>query len=160
MKSKALTNLWNEWLSTADKFLRVLHEQTVAITLRDIARVERLQPELEIFTREIKDIDTKALDIARRLAEEVGATPDSLRSLVSALDKSEGANVQLTANKVLATSQKIQDVVAKNRKLMESEMSYINGTLTLIAKAAVQEKGPYKTRKSSARQSILVDAAA
>jgi hypothetical protein len=160
MKSKTLVNLWTEWLATSEKFLRVLHEQTVAVTLRDVLRVERLQPDLEAFTKEIKEIDSKALYEAQRLAGELGVTVDSLRSLVSALDKSEGANVQLTANKVLASSQKIQEVIAKNRKLMESEMTYINGTLTLIAKAAVQEKGPYRTRKSAVRQSILVDAAA
>jgi ribonuclease HII len=160
MKSKALINYWTEWLSTSEKFLRILHEQTVAITLRDVARVERLQPDLEIYTKEIQKFDSKALSEAKRLAEELGATPNSLRSLVSVLDKSEGANLQLTANKVLATSQKIQEVISKNRKLMESEMTYINGTLTLIAKAATQEKGPYRTRKTTEKQPILVNAAA
>lgn len=159
MKTKKIMALWAEWQLAADKLLRVLHEQTVAVTLRDVDRVERLQPDLEAYTRQIREIDAQALSEAKRLAEDLGVPATGLRSLVLGLDKTEGQNLQATANKVLQISQKIQEVIAKNRKLMESEMTYINGTLTLIAKAAVTEKGPYRTRKST-RKSILVDAAA
>ena len=104
-------------------------------------------------------IDSKALTEAKWLADELGAPTPSLRGLVSVLEKAEAAQVQLTANKVLSASQNIQDVVGKNRKLFESEMTYINGTLTLIAKAAVVGKGPYRTRKNIS-VSVLVNAAA
>ena len=159
MKSRQLLTMWSEWLSISDKLLRSLHEQTVAVTLRDVSRVERLQPELDELTSEIRKIDAEALTEAKRLAEELGVSTPNLRGLVSALDKSEAAQVQQTANKILSASQNIQDVVSKNRKLFEAEMTYINGTLTLIAKAAVVGKGPYRTRKSNSN-SVLVDAAA
>ncbi len=159
MKSRTLQTLWSEWLSTSEKLLRCLHEQTVAVTLRDVPRVERLQPELDDLTEVIRKIDAKALSEAKRLAEELGSATLSLRGLVSVLDKTEAAQVQLTANKVLSASQNIQDVVAKNRKLFESEMTYINGTLTLIAKAAVAGKGPYRAKRGGS-MSVLVDAAA
>lgn len=159
MKSRTLLSLWTQWLQSSDKLLRCLHEQTVAVTLRDVARVERLQPELELYTDEVRSIDAQALAEAKRLAEELGALMPSLRGLVSVLDKEEAASVQMTANKVLSNSQKIQDVVNKNKRLFESEMTYINGTLTLIAKAAVAGKGPYKTRRA-VTESILLDAAA
>lgn len=159
MKSRQLQLLWSDWLSTSEKLLRSLHEQTVAVTLRDVPRVERLQPELDELTAMIRAIDTKAVTEATRLAEELGAPTLSLRSLVSVLEKTEAAQVQLTANKVLSASQNIQDVVRKNRKLFESEMTYINGTLTLIAKAAIAGKGPYRTRRTNST-SVLVDAAA
>ena len=159
MKSRQLQILWSDWLSTSEQLLRCLHEQTVAVTLRDVPRVERLQPELEQLTEMIRVTDSQALAEAKRLAEEMGASTLSLRGLVSVLEKTEAAQVQLTANKVLSASQNIQDVVFKNRKLFESEMTYINGTLTLIAKAAVSGKGPYRTRKNSST-SVLVDAAA
>ena len=159
MKSRQLLTMWSEWLSISDKLLRSLHEQTVAVTLRDVSRVERLQPELDELTSEIRKIDSEALAEAKRLAEELGVSTPNLRGLVSALDKSEAAQVQQTANKILSASQNIQDVVSKNRKLFEAEMTYINGTLTLIAKAAVVGKGPYRTRKSNSN-SVLVDAAA
>lgn len=159
MKSRQLLSLWSEWLSTSEMLLRSLHEQTVAVTLRDVPRVKRLQPELDEYTEQIRIIDASALAEAKRLAEELGAPMLSLRGLVTVLDKAEAAQVQLTANKVLSASQNIQDVVAKNRKLFEAEMTYINGTLTLIAKAAVAGKGPYRTRKNQS-MSVLVDAAA
>ena len=158
MKTRQLLTLWNEWLRTSEKLLLTLHEQTVAVTLRDIIRVERLQPELEMLTESIRKCDAAALDEARRLAEEHGTEPN-LRSLVLVLEKNEGAQVQATANKVMSASQNIQDVVSKNRKLMQSEMTYINGTLTLIAKAATTGRGPYRTRRSSSN-AVLVDAAA
>ncbi len=160
MKSRHLQSLWSEWLASSDSILRCLHEQTVAVTLRDVPRVERLQPDLDLMTTELRRIDALALAEAKRLAEELEAPTLSLRGLVSVLEKTEAAQVQLTANKVLSASQNIQDVVAKNRKLFESEMTYINGTLTLIAKAAVAGKGPYRTRAKSASMSVLVDAAA
>jgi hypothetical protein len=159
MKSRQLLSLWSDWLSTSERLLRCLHEQTVAVTLRDVPRVERLQPELDELTEMLRGIDVQALSEAKRLAEEQGASAPSLRGLVSVLEKTEAAQVQLTANKVLSASQNIQDVVSKNRKLFESEMTYINGTLTLIAKAAVSGKGPYRTRRSNST-SVLVDAAA
>ena len=159
MKSRQLLTLWSDWLSASERMLRGLHEQTVAVTLRDVSRMERLQPELDELTELIRIIDSKALTEAKRLAEEFGASTPSLRGLVSVLEKTEAAQVQLTANKVLSASQNIQDVVAKNRRLFESEMTYINGTLTLIAKAAVSGKGPYRTRKNNS-VSVLVDAAA
>ncbi len=159
MKSRQLLTLWSDWLTTSERLLRCLHEQTVAVTLRDVPRVERLQPELDDYTEMIRVTDSQALNEAKRLADELGASTLSLRGLVAVLDKTEAAQVQQTANKVLSASQNIQDVVYKNRKLFESEMTYINGTLTLIAKAAVTGKGPYKTRKNSST-SVLVDAAA
>ena len=159
MKSRQLLTLWSDWLSASERMLRGLHEQTVAVTLRDVSRMERLQPELDELTELIRIIDSKALTEAKRLAEEMGASTPSLRGLVSVLEKTEAAQVQLTANKVLSASQNIQDVVAKNRRLFESEMTYINGTLTLIAKAAVSGKGPYRMRKNNS-VSVLVDAAA
>lgn len=158
MKSKELINHWQQWLSTSDKLLRVLHEQTVAVTLRDVARVEKLQPSLEALMAEMRSIDEQALDTARRLAESLGAEPN-IRGLVAVLDKNEAQQVQQIANKVTSSAQNVSDVVKKNKKLFESEMTYINGTLTLIAKASVPRKrGPYKPRV--ARAAVLVDAAA
>lgn len=159
MRTKNLQTLWAEWLKACDALLLTLHEQTVAITLRDVERVDRIRPELELQLTNVRAIDTKAMDEAKRLAEELGAPTPSLRGLVAVLDKDEAAVIQATANKVLVGAQRIQDVMNKNRKLIESEMTYINGTLTLIARAANEGSGPYRGRPSGSR-SILVDAAA
>jgi hypothetical protein len=159
MRTKTLQTLWNEWLKASDSLLLTLHEQTVAVTLRDVERVERIRPELETQLSAVRAIDAQAIDEAKRLAEEVGAPAPSLRVLISVLEKDEVAVIQATANKVLVGAQRIQDVMNKNRKLIESEMTYINGTLTLIARAANEGTGPYRGRPSGSR-SILVDAAA
>ena len=51
----------------------------------------------------------------------------------------------------------VQDVIKKNQALIESEMTYINGTLTLVAKAATEAQGPFKR---ASRAAVLVDQAA
>jgi hypothetical protein len=51
MKTRELQTLWWDWLGTSERLLRSLHEQTAAVTLRDVARVERIQPELDQMLR-------------------------------------------------------------------------------------------------------------
>jgi hypothetical protein len=156
MKSRELQSIWREWLVTGDKLRLTLHEQTAAVTLRDVARVERLQPELERLMAEVRRLDGQAVETARALATTLGVEPN-LRNLIKALDKEEARQVQLLANKVTSAAQDIQAVVAKNRRLIEAEMTYINGTLTLIAKAAVEPRTPYRRKTQTA---VLVDHAA
>jgi hypothetical protein len=156
MKSRELQTLWWDWLGTSERLLRSLYEQTAALTLRDVARVERLQPELEALMGRMTEIDEQAVTSAKRLAEELGVEPN-LRSLVDVLEKAEAQQLQGLANRVTVVARNIQEVIGKNKALLESEMTYINGTLTLIARAAVEPKAPYRSRRS---QPVLVDQAA
>lgn len=154
--TRELQTLWWDWLSTSERLLRLLHEQTAAVTLRDVARVERIQPDLDRLMSKIVEIDEAAVACAKRLAGEFGVDAN-LRSLVRVLEKAEAQQLQGVANRVTAAAQHVQDVVRKNKALLESEMTYINGTLTLIAKASVEPRTPYRRRP---QQSILVDQAA
>lgn len=158
MKTRELQTLWWDWLSTSERLLRSLHEQTAAVTLRDVARVERIQPELDSLMQRVMTLDEAAVACAKRLAEEMGTEPN-LRGLVRVLDKAEAQQLQGLANRVTVAARHVQEVVKKNRALIEGEMTYINGTLTLIAKAAVDAKGPYR-RRGPSRTSVLVDQAA
>jgi len=157
MRTRELQTLWWDWLSTSERLLRSLHEQTAALTLRDVARVERIQPELDSLLDRVKQIDERAATCARKLAEELDTEP-SLRGLVRVLDKAEAQQVQAIANRVTVAARNVQAVLDKNRALIENEMTYINGTLTLIAKTATEAQGPYK--QSPDRAAVLVDHAA
>lgn len=157
MKTRELQTLWWDWLSTSERLLRSMYEQTAALTLRDVARVERIQPELDQMLARVQVLDREAAACAKKLAEELGAEPN-LRGLVRVLDKAEAQQVQGLANRVTVVARNLQDVLAKNRALIENEMTYINGTLTLIAKAAVESNGPFKGK--TAPVSMLVDQAA
>jgi len=159
MKTRELQTLWWDWLSTSERLLRSLYEQTAALTLRDVARVERIQPELDQMLGRIQEIDRDAATCARRLAEELGVEA-SFRSLVQVLDKAEAQQIQGLANRVTIASRNVQEVLKKNRALIENEMTYINGTLTLIAKATVESEGPFKSKKGSGSTAVLVDQAA
>jgi hypothetical protein len=154
MRTRELQTLWWDWLSTSERLLRSLHEQTAALTLRDVARVERIQPELDQMLVRMQQIDDKATACARKLAEDMD-TELSLRGLVRVLEKAEAQQVQSIANRVTVAARNVQAVLTKNRALIENEMTYINGTLTLIAKAASEAQGPYRPVRDLA--AVLVD---
>lgn len=156
MKSKELQALWNAWLVASDTLLSSLHEQTVAITLRDVARVEKLQPELDAKLARMAEIDAQAVDLSRRLAESLGAEP-TLRGIVERLDRPEGQALHGLANRVVLAARKVQETMAKNKALLQNEMTYINGTLTLIAKSAATQPTPYRRRVTGP---VLMNAAA
>ena len=156
MKTKQLQTYWWDWLSTSERLLRVLHEQTAALTLRDVERIQRLQPDLDALLQLMKEIDDNAATCAKTLAEELGTEPN-LRSLVNVLDKAEAQQVQSIANRVKVAANHVEGVMAKNRGLIENELTYVNGTLTLIAKVASEAKGPYERVSPGA---VLLDRAA
>jgi hypothetical protein len=104
----------------------------------------------------LRELDSQAVTLANKLAEDLGTEP-SLRSLVSVLEKAEAQALQGLGNRVTVASRNVQEVLRRNRKLIENEMTYINGSMTLIAKAAVQAKGPFSTGNAN---SVLVDQAA
>jgi hypothetical protein len=156
-RTKELERLWWDWLSTSERLLRSLHEQTAALTLRQIERVERIQPELDTLMDRMAEIDDQAVAEARALAAEFGCDPN-LRSLVLKLEKKEGEAVQALANRVIVAGRNVQNVIAKNRALIENELAYVNGTMALVAKEAAEQPGPYAGVRGPAN--ILMNQAA
>ena len=145
MKSTELQARWWDWLSASELLLRSLHEQTAAVTLRDVQRVQRIQPELNALIQQLRTSDEEAVACAERLAKEL-EVPANLRSVVQALEKMEGQQLHGLANRVQVASRNVQEVLRKNRRLLEREMIFINGTLTLVARAAVEVRTPYRKR--------------
>jgi hypothetical protein len=141
-KTKQLEQYWWDWLSTAERLLHSLHEQTAALTLRQPDRVASIQPELDNLMDLMAQMDDKAVACARELAEEYGSEPN-LRSLAQALPKAEAQQLQSVANRVIVVGRNVQTILAKNRALVENELEYVNGTLALVAKAAQDRPGPY-----------------
>lgn len=154
-QTKELEKLWWDWLSTAERLLRSLYEQTAALTLRDIARVERIQPELDSMMALMAEIDGKAVECARDLAEEKGCEPH-LRALVLALPKDEGMQLQAVANRVIVVGRNVQEVIAKNRRLIENELETVQGTMAVVAKEAVEQNQKYTSGKAK-EANVLVN---
>lgn len=145
-QSRELQSLWWDYLATSERMLRSLYEQTAALTLRDVARVERIQPELEKLLGRLQELDQRAVQAAKALAGELGAAPH-LRSVVDHLEKGEGRQLQALANRVKVAAQHVEEVIDKNRQLIESELEYISGTMALIAKTASEQQGPFAVIK-------------
>lgn len=158
MKSRELQKLWWDWLSTSERLLRSLYEQTAALTLRDVARVERIQPDLDHLRVRLQDLDEEAVACVHSLAGELGTQPN-LRSISQALEKAEAQQLLGLANRVTVAARNVQAVVDKNKVLIDSEMMYVNGTLALIAKAAVDTSHAYGSR-TAVVGSVVTDQAA
>ena len=103
MKTSELQKLWWDWLGQSERLLRSLHEQTAAVMLRDVERVERLQPELTRMIVALKEIDDNAVVLAKGLADELGTKPN-FRSLVDALEKAEAQQVIALSNRIKAAA--------------------------------------------------------
>lgn len=152
--AKQLEQLWWDWLSTAERLLRSLHEQTAALTLRQSERVAKIQPELDNLTGLMEDIDERAVACATKLAEDLGTEPN-LRSFAKVLDKADAQQLQSVANRVIVVGRNVQAVLAKNRALIENEMEYVNGTMALIAKASSEQQAPYT--RAAVSQSLVMN---
>ena len=156
-RTKELETLWWDWLSTAERLTRTLHEQTAALTLRQVERVEKLQPEMESLMLRMAETDDRAAASALKLAEELGCQPN-LRSLVGVLEKADGQQVQQLANRVIVAGRNVQEIIAKNKALIQNELEYVNGTLALVAREAAETNAGYQKKRRHA--TLLVDQAA
>jgi hypothetical protein len=155
-KTRELQTLWWDWLGTSERLLRSLSEQRTALVQRDLTTVERLQPELDAMMERMKSIDDLAAASASKLAEDLGAHP-SLRGLTDVLPEAEAQMVRTLANRVRAAATTLSERLDTNRKLISNELTYVNGSLALIAKAAHDERNRYG---NVATPAVLIDQAA
>ncbi len=153
MITQELQTIWWDYLGTTERILRSLHEQTAAVMLRDVNRVESLQPEITRLLDSLQTIDERAVTCAKGLAEKLGAEPN-FRSLVNALSEDEARHVHALANRVKAAAQSVQGVVRKNQALIENELTFVTGSLHLLARAAENENGKFATKSHAA---VLID---
>lgn len=155
--TKELEQLWNSWLKKSDDVLAILHQQTAALTMRQVERLEDLQPELDKEMDAMGAIDSRAAACAKGLAEVFGCEPN-LRSLVNVLEKADAQRVQALANRVIVAGRNVQRVIEKNKALIENELAYVNGSLTVICTESQKAEGPYAPRRSQAN--VLMNQAA
>lgn len=141
-KTKDIQRLWWDWLGTSERLLRSLNEQTRALVTRDVSRIEALQPELETMLSRMRIIDDHAAAAAAKLAEDLGTEP-TLRGITAALSETEAQQVQSIANRVRVVARNVEEQLDKNRTLIENELTYVNGSLALIAKASTERDGRY-----------------
>jgi hypothetical protein len=142
MKSRELQRAFWDWLSTAERLNRSLAEQQAALQLRDVARVESIQPELEMLSNRMREIDQTAAASTESLAEQLG-TRANVRSIVEALNPAEARQVEALSRRVEVVASNLEERSMRNRKLIENELTYVGGTLALIAQAAQEQQGAF-----------------
>lgn len=162
MTTKNLTNrleqLWKDWLANSERLQGLLHEQTVALTMRDTARLDKLQPAIDGVVEKLRLVDEEAVACGKKLAEELGCEP-SLRGLTQALEKADAQRLQQIANRVIVAERHASQVIAKNRALIENELDHIGGTLALVAREASVPTNPYP-RPATATHAVVMNAVA
>ncbi len=141
MKSRELQRQYWDWLSSAERLLRSLAEQTAALTLRDVKRVEQIQPELDHMMERLQVIDKSTVAATITLAETMDVEP-SLRGILAALTPAEAQQVETLTKRVKTVSFNLRERLDRNRKLLASELDYVHGTMAIIAKVA-QEQSQY-----------------
>lgn len=142
VKTRELQRLWWDWLGTSERLLRSLNELTLALMGRDVARIESLQPELETMMGRMRWIDDQAAACAAKLAEGMGVEP-TLRGLTHVLPETEAQQLNTIANRVRIVAANVEEVLDRNRTLLENELTYVGGTLALIAKAVTEQQGRF-----------------
>ncbi len=142
MKSRELQRWWWEWLATAERLQRSLTEQGAALVLRDVGRVERIQPELDRMMQRMQEIDRMASASTTSLAESLGVDP-KVRSIVGVLPAAEASQIEHLANRVVSVGANLKDKLDRNRTLIANEMDYVHGSMAIIAKAANDQKKDY-----------------
>jgi len=153
MKSRDLQRIWWDWLSTAERINRTLAEQTAALTLREVGRIESIQEDIASQSLVLNDIDKKAVAATQELAGELGVMP-GLRSIVEALSPAEARQVESLAKRVEIVGANLKERLDRNRKLIESELTYVGGTLALIAKVAQEQQTSFAVAQVGA---VLMD---
>ena len=152
MKSRELQRQYWDWLSSAERLLRSLAEQTAALTLRDVKRVEQIQPELDQMMGRLQLIDKTTVAATLSLAGTMDVEP-SLRGILAALTPAEAQQVESLTKRVKIVSTNLQERIDRNRKLLISELDYVHGTMAIIAKVA-QEQSQYH---AAVKGPILMD---
>lgn len=146
-KTRELKRLWWDWLSTAERLQHSLEEQSIALVRRDVTTVERIQPELETMLARMKRIDEEAAACVERLAAKLETEP-SLGGLMRAVDAAEAQQLQVLGKRVAIVGENIARLLEENRRLIENELLYVNGSLSLIMKAAQEQAGPYAGKEA------------
>jgi hypothetical protein len=154
MKSRDLQRVLWDWLGTAERLHRSLAEQTAALSLRNVARVEELQPELETLQSRLGEIDKQAVASTQVLAGQLGVIP-TVRNIVEVLKPAEARQLDALSTRVRQVGENLHDRLGRNRKLIDNELNYVNGSLALIAKVANETRGQFDSNKVTG--AILVD---
>lgn len=145
MITREIQILWWDWLSTAERLLKSLKDQTNALTTRNVDQIDTLQPELERLMEHMRKLDEEAVVSATKLADNLGVDP-KFRSISEALEKAEAQQFNALATRVSAVSKNVRDTLAKNRALIENELSYVNGTLAMVAMTLQDDENSYKSK--------------
>ena len=142
MQTKPLQSLWWDWLGTAERLLNLLHEQGVALMTRNFPKVEKIQNELNGILTRMHQIDQNATLLAKKLAIELGGKPN-LNSLLTHLGENEASQIKTMIQRIKTVGKNLKERLHTNRTLLENELNYIHGTLTLMAKTASEQQNLY-----------------
>jgi len=136
MRTRELQESWLLWLDASDMLQRSLHELTVAITLRDTDRVNRLESETEQMQIRLRELHEDILALTYSTAKSLG-TEATLSGISSVLDKVESQSLKGLANRATVAGRTVDYLLKKNYALFQCRFAVVvDEDRSPLAKAA------------------------
>ena len=124
MQTRELQENWLLWLDASERLQRSLHEQTVAITLRDADRIERLGPETEQMQLRLKELGEDLEALTRSTAKCLG-TEATTQAIAAALEKTEAQSLNGLANRAIVAGRTVEYLLQKNTALFNGRYAVV-----------------------------------
>jgi hypothetical protein len=142
MNPRQLASVWSEWCRAAQALLSILNEQADALTRRDTERVEELLPLVEDRRETLEAVDSRARGASAALAARLGAAA-TLTGIAAKLPSADASVLAELSAQVTRLGSEVRQAMVRNHALIENELAYVAGTLTLIGQALRQPPTPY-----------------
>lgn len=121
MATDKILTLWQEWLEVSDLLLTALHQQTVAITLRDPKRAQLNHPVVNELYGKLKEIEIRAENETQHLAKMLDVKPTIL-SVIQKCEKNEQRKLHALINRVVIMTAKLRETTRKNELLLRRHL--------------------------------------
>jgi hypothetical protein len=135
MQTRELQENWLIWLDMSQRLMRTQHELTVAITLRDTERINRLNADSRDMLRRLKDIREDISIETNNVSGSLGTGP-SVQEIVASLEKSEAQSVQGLSNRMIVAERTIRYLLTKNKALFDTRFAVVEMPEATFTKAA------------------------
>ena len=141
MNTQQLLIVMQEWIASGQRLYALLDRQSKALAHRDVTQVEALRTHIEQSLETAQALDARRSELFNSLAQEleVGVNLKEISSKLPANEARAVTHISLRAGRL---AEAIRLMLERNRVLIENELVYVEGTLSLIAKAA-QEQTAY-----------------
>lgn len=150
-----LSNEVNELVGLYRKLLELVREESVILDNTDFKNVGRINEKKELLLIDIKSRERQWTEVAKELSIELGISDQipNLREIAQKLPQEKRENLMNLHSVLSLLVKRISEINRKNRVLVQSALSHINGVMESITKTfenspTYEKKGRTKEQNS------------